>query len=119
MKDVMIYNLRNYQNLNSIYLHDYELKDIIIDYNNKELTIHLINSDNKKRTFKITFYSFFIECFEPWGQGIYIDSFTVLLHRLEFGMECIKIEFLLNSGDKLKIMAKEILLTSTSEEIEK
>ena len=28
----MIYSLKNYQDLNSIYLHDYELKDILEDY---------------------------------------------------------------------------------------
>lgn len=104
----MIYSLKNYQDLNSIYLHDYELKDILVDYNNKKLTIKFLSTDNKINIFNIKFYSFYIECFEPWGEGIYIDSFTVSLHCLESDIECIEMELLLNSGDKVKIIAKEI-----------
>ncbi len=44
----MIYTLENYQDLNSLYLHDSELKDIIVDYNSKELIINLLDSDKKK-----------------------------------------------------------------------
>ena len=104
----MIYTLENYQDLNSLYLHDSELKDIIVDYNSKELIINLLDSDKKKYSFNIKFYFFFIECFEPWGEGIYIDSFSIAHHCHESGIECIKMELLLNSGDKLKILAKEI-----------
>jgi len=104
----MIYNLKNYQDLNSIYLHDYELKDIIVNYSSKVLTIRLLNTDNQLIDFNINFYSFYIECFEPWGEGIYINSFSVSLHRLASETECMKMDLLLNSGDKLTILAKEI-----------
>lgn len=50
-----------------------------------------------------------IECFEPWGQGIYIDSFTVSLQCYRSDIECIKMDLLLNLGDALSILAKEIV----------
>lgn len=105
----MIYNAKNINDLNALYLHDYALKDIIVDYNNKTVSIHLSSPDNKKCIFNIKFYSFHIECFEPWGQGIYIDSFTTSLHCNTSGIECIKMDVLLNSGDALNILAKEVV----------
>lgn len=65
----MIYNTKNSKDLHALYLHDYELKDIIVDYNNKELKIHLLSPDNKECMFNIQFYSYYIECFEPWGKA--------------------------------------------------
>lgn len=104
----MIYDLKNYQDLNSLYIHDYELKDISVDYNSKALRINLLNTNNQLTRFNIKFYSFYIECFEPWGEGIYIDSLSVSLHRLDSERECMNLDLLINSGDKLTILAKEI-----------
>ena len=107
--NIMIYNAKNIKDLNALYLHDYALKDIIVDYNSKALSIHLLSPDTKKCIFNIKFYSLYIECFEPWGQGTYINSFTASLHCNTSGIECIKMDVLLNSGDALNILAKEIV----------
>jgi hypothetical protein len=109
----MIYTLKNYRDINSIYLHDFELKDITINYNSKELTINLSSIDNKIFLFNIKFYSFSIEGYEPWGEGIYIDSFSIDSYTSKSELECIEMELLLNSGDKLKILAKEISIENS------
>ena len=110
----VIYNISNYTELNKLHLHDSRLSDISIDYNNKSIKMYVYDCENTLQEFVFHFYYFSIECFEPWGEGIYINSFTMSSQKNESGVEYISIEVLLNSGDKITIKAKEIIFPRLS-----
>lgn len=105
----MIYNASNGNELGKLHFHDYQLKDIVIDYTNKISKVYLLDPSNTIHEMIFRFCFFSIECLEPWGEGIYINSFTTSLEQTESGEELINIEILLNSGDTLVFKAREIV----------
>lgn len=104
----MTYNVSNYNELNKLYFHDYALANISVDYSAKLMKLYMQDEQNTMHELNIRFYFFSIECFEPWGEGVYINSHTISLKKEK--SEYIAIDFLLNSGDKLSIMAKEVAI---------
>lgn len=104
----MLYNIYNYDKLSLLYFHDSQLKDINIDYENKRIQIIIQKCDNTKAIIKIKFVYFSMECFEPWGEGFYIDSHYSTLKKSKNQATYIKFDVLLNSGDKMSVIASEI-----------
>ena len=108
MEGNMLYNISNYDKLSLLYFHDGQLKDIHIDYENKIIQIIIKKCDETKTLIKIKFVYFSMECFEPWGEGIYIDSHYSTLEKSKNQTTYIKFDILLNSGDKMSVIASEI-----------
>ena len=94
----MVYNVLNYKELENLTFHDYRLNDIYIDYNNKMLTVFISVEEQETKQIKIKFYFASIECLEPWGEGIYINSQTISTKKLNENIDTIFIEFLLNQN---------------------
>ena len=99
-------------------LHDYEISDILCDYINQkvEIPIQLSNHQNKNKKAVLIFENvqyLDISLYEPWGAGIYINEVNVndgtdiinRLNKYQFNKEYFCISFLLNSGDKINVLA--------------
>lgn len=105
-------NINSLQNEDNINLHDAELKDIYCNYNEKVVNITFIlhNFIQKNTPINIQFFKvkeLDVSIYEPWGGGFYINELTI--ENNQEMNENLKFLFLLNSGDKIIIIAKEML----------
>lgn len=81
------------------YIHDYELKNVIVSYEKNFIEIYLLSPKGENVLIKIPdFCSFKINREEKWGSGKYISSSEVISNS----KKCI-IEIELNSGDEILI----------------
>ena len=98
-------------------LHDFELGKLEVDYFSKIVEVFLTNDKNEKYIRKFNrFYFFSINCFEPWGEGMYINSFRPIENQCDMGKEGLY-EIVLNSGDKLNFQCKEVVLEKIVDEM--
>lgn len=89
----------NIELLKNSYIHDYELKDIIVSYERYFIEIYLLSPKGENVLIEIPdFCSFKINREEKWGVGKYICSSEVNNND----NKCI-IEIELNSGDEILI----------------
>ncbi len=94
-----------YTDIESAYLHDYEISDIQIMYKESIINVNLISPKGEKSIVKILdFINQEIVRNEPWGSGMYIFSFKFNYFKQS---NYYKLHFLLNSGDYLDITTKE------------
>jgi len=79
-------------------LHDYEIVDIKVNYNNANITIMFNTPEGRKYELNIEkFISFTISHEEVWGKGKYVCSSDVRLVNDNVYM----LEIELNSGDRI------------------
>lgn len=102
-----IYSIKNHKELASLYFHDYEIQQIAVDYNQKEVQIHMKTpemKDNHSKEFVLLFQGvcdIHIPMEEPWGSGIYLDSVAIeKVTDTHF-----RTSLLLNSGDVISCIA--------------
>jgi hypothetical protein len=112
MKELTIrYN--NYQDeFSSLDLHDAEIRDFCCSYDRHEIEIPLITHVPGKKSSKsilkfLEVINFNITFNEPWGPGVYINEFKINESMNEVS-DALKFELLLNSGDKLTIIAMKV-----------
>ncbi len=85
-------------------LHDYEIVEIEVDYNNANIIMVYNSPDGKRYEFNIEkFITFTISHEEAWGKGKYVCSSEIQL--VNDNMYMLEIE--LNSGDR--IIAKYLI----------
>lgn len=111
----MINNL----NFNELLLHDSELMDTILNYNNKKVKIKFRFLDkgeyiNKEIIFNDFIY-FNMTNYFPWGESLYINEGKIITDKTiinklnDFDKDLTlytHFNLLLNSGDNIDIMAK-------------
>ncbi len=91
------------ESLSNHRLHDYMIKDIIIDYANGKIRIYTLSPKNIEKIFDfVNVLDFSITDRKPWGEGIYIVTSIV-----DKTVEGYKIEIQLNSGDEILLTIKE------------
>jgi hypothetical protein len=89
----------NIELLKNSFVHDYELKDIIVSYERYLIEIHLLSPSGENILIKIPdFHLFKINREEKWGIGKYICSSEVSNYDNKY-----TIEIELNSGDEILI----------------
>jgi hypothetical protein len=109
------YSIDNYKEIENIYLHDSELREIIINYFKKEVSLILVTAATSSKPSQNVKFLFeqvsdtHVPIKEPWGSGYYIHSLEV-----ELDEDQIKPNIILNSGDFVRCIAtllKIILLS--------
>jgi hypothetical protein len=108
-----IFSVDNYNEIENIYLHDSELREITINYCKKEVGLYLVTattSDKPSQNVKFIFEQvsdIHVPIKEPWGSGFYIHSLEIELAE----DNQIKTSIILNSGDIVKCIATLIKIT--------
>jgi hypothetical protein len=98
-------NKNNFEFLGELYLHDMELSDIMIDYKAHLANIILLSNSNDKNNLQFEgLKQFSIGIFENWGEGMYINEIINSIVKDNY----ISTIILLNSGDKIEILSKEV-----------
>lgn len=90
------------ENIMNSGIHDYELLDILMDYNNGKTVLQFKTPAGNKSDLVIQgFLQFTISRTEPWGPGMYVNYSNIL----ENGQDS-EILIELNSGDEIMIKVK-------------
>lgn len=111
--------LRNIQEVEECHFHDFRLGDIVCDYFNHKVQLVLVGEKEEKWKLTANGVRYFsIGIFETWGEGYYISEVSTFIERLD---EIVKLdkeqvieetefvfEMLLNSGDRILILSKEL-----------
>lgn len=132
----MIFDRNNEQELKSVYIHDSIIKRFTFDYDNYSLALGLQNS-YLRRHFYFDFVNvlyFDTICTEPWGGGNsvqYIEKISqeelqmIWTSRIkymsgkseqslnEMKNRCLRISFVVNSGNKINIIAEKMSFEDT------
>ena len=109
MKKLLEFSSNNFKEIEQLYIHDSELKKIMVDYANKEARVNLLSPQINELPQKPVEFIFqgvtdvHIQMKEPWGSGIYLHSFSV-----EKTNSLIKTTFELNSGDVITCISELI-----------
>ncbi|HEY8401848.1 MAG TPA: hypothetical protein VIK89_11320 [Cytophagaceae bacterium] len=114
-------NKFNKQELENLLLHDAEVTQILCDYDQHKIILPIkknISQDiNAEIVFENVIY-FDMSFYEPWGPGIYISEVRLnenidILERLKecnsISKDYFQIVILLNSGDKINIIASNVV----------
>jgi cysteine synthase len=107
---VTIYSISNFEELKNLYFHDDELQNIVVNYMNKEIRIHLVKTGTQGTNLKETGVLFIeandlhVPMIEPWGSGFYVNSIEFKKHS----DKQIRTKILLNSGDEITCVAETI-----------
>jgi hypothetical protein len=107
---VGIYSITNFDELKNLYFHDDELQNIVVNYMNKEILLHLVKTgtqDTNPKEIGLVFtggYDLHIPMVEPWGSGFYVNSIEFNKHS----NTQIRTKILLNSGDEITCIAETI-----------
>lgn len=136
----MIINYKNFYEIEKINLHDADFEKVNFDYYTKNIEIKLINRSWKDSNYLLDFHNvlyYEMTCCDFWGGGYNVVCWSSLdtteifdkllrLERVEKAKsfngtpeqytfmnlsEYLGIEICINSGDKLKIVCKEIEIT--------
>lgn len=108
------FDINNYKEIKQLYLHDSELKEVKVDYINKEVRVNLLTAKIKglpQKQVRFIFRGvtdFHVPINEPWGSGFYLHSITV-----EEENNLIKTTFMLNSGDEISCVAQLVKTDTT------
>ncbi|MBO5408185.1 MAG: hypothetical protein J6A61_02115 [Clostridia bacterium] len=102
----MIVDRKNIDFFRDNSFHDYKVNDIVINYNNRLIKIELLYSDLVINFTCKGFQLFSLNCIEPWGSGIYI--YDIEINQDHFKDDMISIKLILNSGDTILVITKEI-----------
>lgn len=100
------YSVDNFHEIENIYLHDSELREIVINYFKKEVSLILVTAATSSKSSQNVKFLFeqvsdiHVPIKEPWGSGFYIHSLEV-----ELAEDRIKTNIILNSGDIVKCIA--------------
>lgn len=106
-----IYSVTNFEELKKLYFHDDELHNILVNYMNKEIQIHLVKAttqDTNPKEIVLFFnevYELHVPIVEPWGSGFYVNSIEFNKHITD---KQISTKILLNSGDAITCIAETI-----------
>jgi len=115
----MTISKKNIIDFNDVYVHDFELKNINIDYFNYKVKISLYCELEGEKEFNFNSLNFFsISRLEPWGAGMYVSEIIAFTDYDKTGIDLedgvimdadiFMTELLLNSGDKIRILSKEL-----------
>jgi hypothetical protein len=108
------FSIYNFKEIEQIYIHDSELKGILVDYANKEVRVNLLSAQIKDIPQKQVEFIFHkvsyvhVPMNEPWGSGVNLHSLSVVLENT-----LIKTTLVLNSGDEITCLA-ELVKTNAS-----
>jgi len=119
----LIISRKNLSEIDNVYFHDAEIAEVISNYYNHTIAIpvQLYKKDGIK-TFQtiITFENAVgidISFCEPWGEGIYVLEVNAEPVEIAHGISAtlnsedyFKVGFLLNSGDKINIIAARMII---------
>jgi hypothetical protein len=106
------FSINNHKEIEQLYVHDSELKEIVVDYANKEVRVNLLTAQINELPQKQVEFIFqkvtdvHVPMNEPWGSGFYLHSILV-----EEANTRIKTTLELNSGDEITCIA-ELVKTS-------
>jgi len=121
--NVLTFDKHTSYKIQDINLHDAEITKIYCDYDMHriEIPLKLCNFYNncKKEVLLIFEDVHYIDVsfYEPWGAGIYINEVKIndgsgIINRLDeykSNKECFCLSILLNSGDKINILASRVI----------
>jgi hypothetical protein len=103
------FSINNYKEIEQLYLHDSELKRIIVDYADKKVRVNLLTVQTNQIPQKQVEFIFqgvtdvHIPINEPWGSGFYVSTISV-----ERENALIRTRLELNSGDEITCISELI-----------